>query len=96
METEHEVNGWRKRARCIDADPDDFFPELGTPSPVIAAVKQICMECPVREQCLEEAIRDTKDIYSIRGGLSGRQRRSVRVALGIEVEEEWDWEGEAA
>lgn len=40
---------WRKRAACRYEDMDSFFPK-GRPR---ASRKQVCLGCPVREQCLE-------------------------------------------
>lgn len=71
--------GWRARAACATEDPDLFFPDDDTPPERIAEAKQICAVCPVRQACLEDAIRRGES-EAICGGLTGRQRRRV-VAL---------------
>ena len=59
---------WVHRARCKDEDPELFFP-VGTTGPAaaqIAAAKSVCMQCPVRIECLEWAMETGQD-----AGVSG-------------------------
>ncbi len=68
---------WRARARCswFDVDPDWWFESM-------AVAKQYCLnECDVRDQCLEEALREESglnlfDRWGIRGGLKPSERLS--------------------
>jgi WhiB family redox-sensing transcriptional regulator len=71
------MTDWRDRARCVNTDPESFFPESGETSPT--AIK-VCRGCPVSKQCLDFAM--TKDIpFGIWGGLTQRQRlRLIRRA----------------
>ncbi len=72
---------WRDRAACLHEDPDLFFP-VGTTGPAIAqaeAAKAICRRCPVREECLEFAMR-TGQAFGIWGGLTEEERRALRRA----------------
>lgn len=40
---------------------------------------EVCNRCPVKDQCLEEALNSTRrDDFGIRGGTSERQRRGMR------------------
>lgn len=41
----------------------------------IARAKRICKDCPVKRQCLDD---DSGDLYSVRGGLTGDERRRMR------------------
>lgn len=76
---------WDRDAKCRDEDPELFFPSKDGPVPyrfVAAQAKAICHgrdgrpECPVREQCLEDAIaRD--ELFGIRGGMSHRERNAL-------------------
>lgn len=70
---------WQTRAACSTADSDLFFPDDDTPQERIEQAKQICASCPVKQACLEDAIRHGES-EAICGGLTGRERRSV-VAL---------------
>lgn len=71
-----EVEDWRDDAACrgvydLFTAPDE---ERGVARAVReAAAKDICWECPVRQECTDEglAIRDT---WSIRGGLTPEER----------------------
>jgi WhiB family redox-sensing transcriptional regulator len=72
---------WVHRARCKDEDPELFFP-VGTTGPAAAqieAAKAICMECPVRVECLEWALATGQDA-GVWGGMSEEERRALRRA----------------
>lgn len=71
---------WRARAACATEDPDLFFPDRNTPKEQIQQAKQICASCPVRQACLEDAIRGGES-EAICGGLTASERRAV-VSLG--------------
>lgn len=64
---------WRDRAACTNADPDLFFPEKNTPAATVREAKRICASCPVRQACLEEAIRSGEP-DAICGGLTAAER----------------------
>lgn len=66
---------WRLKARCLDADPEAFFPEKGGSA---EAALRICDECQVSEECLDFALNDLEDLYGIWGGRSERQLRRMR------------------
>ena len=70
---------WRSDAECRDLDPNLFFP-VGVTGPAvdqIAAAKEICAICPVRELCLEFALLTRQD-DGVWGGLGETERRRVR------------------
>jgi WhiB family transcriptional regulator, redox-sensing transcriptional regulator len=71
--------GWRADAACRGEDSELFFPvgSTGPALPQIAAAKEVCARCPVREACLEFAL-STGQGYGIWGGLTEDERRSVR------------------
>jgi WhiB family transcriptional regulator, redox-sensing transcriptional regulator len=80
--TQHEPQerrGWRARAACRNATPDQFFPTAES-GPVRAAqeaaAKAVCARCPVRQECLDEALRRIP--YGICGGLTEHERRQLR------------------
>jgi len=67
---------WTKLARCVEVDPELFFPEKGEIiSPRLA--KSICKSCEVNVECLEYAL-DNKEQYGIWGGTSETDRRRMR------------------
>ncbi len=71
---------WRELAACDGADLDLFFP-VGVAGPArwqISQATAICQGCPVREQCLEYALRTGQD-HGIWGGLTPEERRRVRL-----------------
>jgi len=73
-------HGWRRDAKCQGVDTDLFFPagELGEePVQLAEAAKAVCLQCPVREACLEYALA-TDQPFGIWGGTTEAERRSIR------------------
>jgi WhiB family transcriptional regulator, redox-sensing transcriptional regulator len=71
---EEEGESWQERALCAQTDPEAFFPEKGGST---REAKKICVECPVRAECLEYALANDER-FGIWGGLSERERRRLR------------------
>jgi len=69
-----DANDWMLEARCLDADPEAFFPEKGGST---REAKRICAACPVRDECLEYAL-ENDERFGIWGGLSERERRRAK------------------
>lgn len=65
---------WREHAKCAGRG-DLFFDDLYEQQ-----AKAICADCPVREQCLEHALR-TPEQYGIWGGMTPQERRRVGMAF---------------
>jgi WhiB family transcriptional regulator, redox-sensing transcriptional regulator len=77
---------WVHRAKCRDVDPELFFP-VGTTGPAAAqieAAKAVCLQCSVREECLEWALATGQDA-GVWGGTSEEERRSIRRARRREL-----------
>ncbi|MGI8794920.1 MAG: WhiB family transcriptional regulator [Acidimicrobiales bacterium] len=64
---------WMDDGMCRDLDPAIFFPSDGVG---VEIARTICGECPVRDECLEFALRNRID-HGVWGGASERQRRRV-------------------
>lgn len=67
---------WRERAACKGMDPDLFHPERGA-TVAVQKAKRVCAGCPVRSECLDEAL-ENGEVLGVLGGLSERQRRWLR------------------
>lgn len=65
---------WQGKARCLEVDPEIFFPERGGSS---KAARAVCNECEVRAQCLNYALSN-REQFGIWGGTSERERRKLR------------------
>ncbi len=65
---------WQDGARCRDFDLEIFFPEQGRSG---REAKRICAECPVRIECLNDALR-RDERYGVWGGMSERERRRLK------------------
>jgi WhiB family transcriptional regulator, redox-sensing transcriptional regulator len=66
-----QISSWVELARCRGAE-DDLFPE-GKQQKRAAAV---CVGCPVRANCLAEAL-DHRIEWGIWGGMTERERRAL-------------------
>lgn len=73
-----DFDSWPGTPRCIDADPDMFFPDKGGST---HEAKQLCAVCPVREPCLTYAVENDQD-WGIWGGLSNNERRAYARRIG--------------
>ena len=76
LDTLPEALGWMERGKCLDADPEAFFPEKGGST---REAKRVCTGCAVRAECLEYALT-SDERFGIWGGLSERERRRLRLA----------------
>lgn len=65
---------WQGLARCVEVDPEIFFPERGGSS---KAARAVCNDCAVKQQCLLYALTN-REQFGIWGGTSERERRRLR------------------
>lgn len=75
---------WMARGRCAAEPPERFFPSDGVG---VDRARRICEPCPVKEPCLEYALRNRIE-HGVWGGHSERSRRRIlkkRRELGIPV-----------
>lgn len=70
---------WQDSAACIGADTAIFFPESGDP---VGPAKALCRACPVRKQCLADAL-ERGEVHGVWGGLSAKERRKYRRQHGL-------------
>lgn len=73
------VEDWRAQARCLEYDPELFWPigTTGSAVPQIAEAVAVCWTCPVRETCLRYAL-DNGITEGVWGGLPEDERRSLK------------------
>jgi WhiB family redox-sensing transcriptional regulator len=64
-----ERTDWRDDALCTEVDPDVFFPSS---SGVPYLAKQVCLVCPVRQQCLDFAM--STPVEGVWGGTTYAER----------------------
>jgi WhiB family redox-sensing transcriptional regulator len=69
---ESDQSDWRTSAACRHNDPDALFVRGAEQH----KAKAICEGCPVRMQCLAEAL-DQQIQFGVWGGLTERERRSL-------------------
>lgn len=70
---------WHADALCRQPStlPATWFPERGDSPKLITAAKLRCAQCPVRDECLEDALADPHR-EGIWGGTSTAQRAEIR------------------
>jgi WhiB family redox-sensing transcriptional regulator len=70
---------WRQLAACRDAPDVDFFAEGAghAARQETERAKAVCSNRPVREDCLQYALRSGEK-FGIWGGLGDRERRRLR------------------
>lgn len=67
---------WSQFAACAKAPVPNMFPHDGDTRATTYA-KSVCAACPVRLECLTEAL-DSGETHGVWGGLSPEERLSVR------------------
>jgi WhiB family transcriptional regulator, redox-sensing transcriptional regulator len=64
--------GWAGRAACRTTDPDTLFVQGAAQN----RAKLVCMGCPVRTECLADAL-DNRVEFGVWGGMTERERRAL-------------------
>lgn len=65
--------GWQDEAACAGTEPGRFF---ASDEPTQQEALELCRGCPVREACLEHALRHGER-YGIWGGLREHERQQL-------------------
>ena len=63
---------WASQALCNEARPDELFVRGAAQN----RAKQLCAGCPVRTECLAEAL-DNQIEWGVWGGMTERERRAL-------------------
>ena len=63
---------WTAQASCRRSDPDDLFVQGAEQN----RAKVVCQACPVRTECLADAL-DNRIEFGVWGGMTERERRAV-------------------
>ncbi|HVM27322.1 MAG TPA: WhiB family transcriptional regulator [Mycobacteriales bacterium] len=66
------MQDWTARSACTSADPDDLFVTGAAQN----RAKAVCMGCPVRTECLSDAL-DNRVEFGVWGGMTERERRAL-------------------
>ena len=66
------IEVWTPRAACREAKPDELFVRGAEQN----KAKQLCGGCPVRTECLAEAL-DNQIEWGVWGGMTERERRAL-------------------
>jgi len=63
---------WTARAACRDDAPDTLFVQGAAQN----RAKSVCLGCPVRTECLADAL-DNRVEFGVWGGMTERERRAL-------------------
>jgi WhiB family transcriptional regulator, redox-sensing transcriptional regulator len=77
------LDNWPSRAACR-FNPEKQFPVSERHGPGLRKAKSVCLGCPVRETCLNDALA-LNDRNGVWGGLSTPERRAYRDGAAIRV-----------
>ena len=66
------VDDWASRGACRTSDPDTLFVQGAAQN----RAKAVCMGCPVRTECLSDAL-DNRVEFGVWGGMTERERRAL-------------------
>lgn len=66
------VEDWSSKAACKESAPDQLFVRGAEQN----KAKQMCNGCPVRTECLAEAL-DNQIEWGVWGGMTERERRAL-------------------
>ena len=66
------ITDWTTRAACKGTDPDELFVQGAAQN----RAKLICRGCPVRTECLADAL-DNGIEFGVWGGMTERERRAL-------------------
>ncbi|MGL5858198.1 MAG: WhiB family transcriptional regulator [Angustibacter sp.] len=63
---------WAAHGSCITSNPDDLFVQGAEQN----RAKAVCLGCPVRTECLADAL-DNRTEFGVWGGMTERERRAL-------------------
>jgi WhiB family transcriptional regulator, redox-sensing transcriptional regulator len=63
---------WASQGACRTTDPDSLFVQGAAQN----RAKAVCMSCPVRTECLADAL-DNRIEFGVWGGMTERERRAL-------------------
>ncbi len=66
------IADWSSRAACRTSDPDALFVQGAAQN----RAKLMCLSCPVRTECLADAL-DNRVEFGVWGGMTERERRAL-------------------
>ena len=66
------THDWTSAAACGEADPDELFVTGAAQN----RAKAVCGGCPVRTECLSDAL-DNRVEFGVWGGMTERERRAL-------------------
>jgi WhiB family redox-sensing transcriptional regulator len=72
MATAAATTEWASRGACRTTDPDSLFVQGAAQN----RAKTVCMSCPVRTECLADAL-DNRIEFGVWGGMTERERRAL-------------------
>lgn len=73
---------WRDSAICKGTDQTIWFPDAEDSRIAYQKARAICSKCPVRQECLDDAIATDELTHGFRGGMKPKERQRYARNLG--------------
>lgn len=71
---------WQAQGNCVGEDPEIFFlaenSRMGPKAKAINRAKEVCFGCPVKQQCLEQALAVPEE-FGVWGGTTPEERAKI-------------------
>ena len=67
---------WYTAAACAGQNTEEFF-QPSSEKVTKEVIKRYCQQCPVRDFCLEDALKYGKDTLGVWGGTTAREREAM-------------------
>ena len=76
------MNKFKEPANCVGTDPDSFFTEEGSATyPEVRLIREICLACKAKPECLEYALNH--DVKGYWANTTEGKREKMRLQLNI-------------
>jgi WhiB family redox-sensing transcriptional regulator len=86
LTSETMTQDWRLKALCAEVAPELFFPRGdGFGAMDVVEAKKVCRQCPVRDECLKDALESGAD-HGVWGGHSQLELRAIRKEAGLSTD----------
>lgn len=73
---QYDEGSWEDHSACRGTDEEAFYPEGHRFGALQKLAKRVCEHCPVRVECLQDAL-NRQDFYGIRGATRPSERRRL-------------------
>ena len=81
------LGAWREKSKCLNLDTNIFFEKYEEDLVLREAVDSLCKQCPVRSECLADAVSNQE--WGVRGGVYLEKGKISREFNSHKGQPEW-------